>query len=58
MMTPHLKTSRLLMREWRDSDRAPYAEMNGDPEVMRHFPSCLTPQQSDEMIERMSRCLA
>jgi len=54
MMTPHLKTSRLLMREWRDSDRVPYAEMNGDPEVMRHFPSTLTPQQSDEMIDRMT----
>ena len=42
------------MREWRDSDRAPYASINGDPEVMRHFPSCLTPQQSDEMIDRMA----
>lgn len=42
------------MREWRESDRGPYAEMNGDPEVMRHFPSRLTPQQSDEMIDRMS----
>jgi 5-deoxy-5-amino-3-dehydroquinate synthase len=40
--TPALTTERLLMREWRDSDRAPYAEINGDPEVMRHFPSTLT----------------
>jgi RimJ/RimL family protein N-acetyltransferase len=53
MTTPHIETERLLMREWRDSDRAPYAELNGDPEVMRHFPSTLTPQQSDEMIDRM-----
>jgi len=42
------------MREWSDSDRAPYAELNGDPEVMEHFPSTLTAQQSDEMIDRMT----
>ncbi|HZX53751.1 MAG TPA: GNAT family N-acetyltransferase [Ilumatobacteraceae bacterium] len=53
MTTPRLQTARLLMREWRDSDRAPYAELNADPDVMRHFPSTLTSQQSDEMIERM-----
>ncbi|MBK5332096.1 MAG: GNAT family N-acetyltransferase, partial [Ilumatobacteraceae bacterium] len=54
MTTPPLRTDRLLMREWRETDRGPYAEMNGDPEVMRHFPSTLTPQQSDEMIDRMA----
>jgi RimJ/RimL family protein N-acetyltransferase len=53
VITPHVETARLLMREWRDGDRAPYAALNGDPEVMRHFPSMLTPKQSDEMIDRM-----
>ena len=42
------------MREWRDSDRAPYAALNGDADVMRHFPSTLTAQQTDEMIDRMT----
>jgi RimJ/RimL family protein N-acetyltransferase len=41
------------MREWRDSDREPYAALNADPEVMRHFPATLTSQQSSEMIDRM-----
>ncbi|MGZ4671767.1 MAG: GNAT family N-acetyltransferase [Ilumatobacteraceae bacterium] len=41
------------MREWRDSDRQPYAAINADPAVMRHFPSTLTPRQSGEMIDRM-----
>jgi RimJ/RimL family protein N-acetyltransferase len=54
MTTPRLTTQRLLMREWRDDDRAPYATLNADPEVMRHFPSTLTPQQSGEMIDRMA----
>jgi RimJ/RimL family protein N-acetyltransferase len=53
-ITPRVSTPRLLMREWREGDRLPYARINGDPEVMRHFPSMLTPVQSDEMIDRMS----
>ncbi len=52
--TPRLVTTRLLMREWRDSDRQPYAAINADPEVMRHFPSTLTTPQSGEMIDRMA----
>ena len=54
MTTPRLTTERLLLREWRASDREPYAAINGDPEVMRHFPSTLTAQQSSEMIDRMA----
>lgn len=42
------------MREWHDADRAPYAALNGDPEVMRHFPSRLTPEQSREMVDRIT----
>lgn len=49
-----LTTERLSMREWRDSDRAPYAALNADLDVMRHFPSTLTSQQSDEMVDRMA----
>jgi RimJ/RimL family protein N-acetyltransferase len=51
---PRLQTECLLMREWRDSDVAPYAALNSDPDVMRHYPSMLTPQQSEEMIDRMT----
>jgi len=50
---PHITTARLLLREWRNSDRAPYAALNGDPDVMQHFPSRLTPEQSDEMVDRI-----
>ena len=33
-----LTTSRLVLRRWRESDAAPFAALNGDPEVMRFYP--------------------
>jgi RimJ/RimL family protein N-acetyltransferase len=52
-MIPELRSERLRLRGWLDRDRAPYAALNADPEVMRHFPATLTPRQSDEMVDRM-----
>ena len=31
-----LRTSRVVLRQWRDDDRGPFAELNADPEVMEH----------------------
>ena len=53
MIAPRIATDRLLLREWRDSDRPTYAALNADSEVMEHFPSTLTPQQSNEMVDRI-----
>jgi RimJ/RimL family protein N-acetyltransferase len=55
-----LRTSRLLLREWRDSDRAPFAEMNTDPLVMRYFPGLMDRRASDAFVDRLQelhRCL-
>ncbi|MFJ1971482.1 GNAT family N-acetyltransferase [Streptomyces sp. NPDC087903] len=41
-----LRTERLVLRTWRDSDLAPWAAMNADPEVREHFPELLTAEQS------------
>jgi RimJ/RimL family protein N-acetyltransferase len=40
------------LRQWRDSDLEPYAEMNVDPEVMRYFPSLLSREQSEASLAR------
>jgi len=48
---PELRTERLLLRDWRESDLEPFAELNSDPIAMEHFPSTLTTAQSAEMIE-------
>ncbi|MFF0345947.1 GNAT family N-acetyltransferase [Kribbella sp. NPDC004875] len=47
-----LTTDRLLLRQWRDSDRDPFAALNEDPAVMEHFPALQTREQSDGLIDR------
>jgi RimJ/RimL family protein N-acetyltransferase len=42
-------TPRLILRQWRDSDLDPWAALNADPEVMRHFPAVHTRLESDAM---------
>ncbi len=41
------------MRRWRDTDREPFAAMNADPEVMRHFPATMERAASDAFVERI-----
>lgn len=50
---PTLRTARLVLRRWRESDREPYAALNADPEVTRYFPSALTRAESDAHIDSM-----
>jgi RimJ/RimL family protein N-acetyltransferase len=49
---PELRTDRLLLRRWRDSDLAPWAAMNADPEVREHLGPVLTPEQSAASVAR------
>jgi ribosomal-protein-alanine N-acetyltransferase len=50
-----LETDRLILRRWCDADRGPFALMNADPRVMEFFLECLTPEQSDAMIDRIEK---
>lgn len=50
---PEIRTSRLLLRYWRESDREPFARMNADPIVREHFPSLLNRRESDAGADRI-----
>ena len=44
-----LRTERLILRQWREADLDPFADMGADPEVMRYFPSTLTRERSQAL---------
>ncbi len=48
-----LVTERLRLRTWRDSDLEPFAALNADPVVMRHFPEPLDRAGSDALVGRI-----
>ena len=50
-----IRTDRLLMRRWRDTDREPFAAMNADPETMRYFPATLDRAASDAMVDLLEQ---
>jgi RimJ/RimL family protein N-acetyltransferase len=46
-----IRTERLVLRQWREDDREPFAALNADPVVMEHFPSTMTREQSDSFVD-------
>lgn len=50
---PRLETERLVLREWRAEDRAPFAAMNADPLVMGFLSRALTREESDALVDRI-----
>ncbi len=50
---PQLRTERLLLRRWRETDRDAFAALNADPEVMEYFPAPLTREESDALVDRI-----
>ena len=48
-----VETERLLLRDWRASDEAPFAAMNADPEVTRYLRGPMSRADSDELLARI-----
>lgn len=49
-----IETERLVLRAWRETDKPAFADINADPEVMRHFPAPLSRGESDDLVDRIS----
>lgn len=52
------RTERLILRRWRDGDRAPFAAMNADPIAMEFFPQTYDRRETDAMVDRIEEHLA
>lgn len=50
-----IETPRLILRRWREADRAPFAAMNADPEVMRFYERPLSEIESNARVDRLER---
>jgi ribosomal-protein-alanine N-acetyltransferase len=48
-----IRTERLVLREWTEDDREPFAALNADPVVMEFFPATLTREESDAFVDRI-----
>jgi 3-dehydroquinate dehydratase/shikimate dehydrogenase len=53
-VTEHfIRTDRLILRKWKDSDLEPFVRMNQDPIVMEYFPSCFSYEQSLQLMQKI-----
>ena len=57
-MPDELRTERLLLRQWREADKEPFARLNADPEVMEYFVSPLDRSESDAMVDLLRNDIA
>ena len=58
LSAPALKTGRLILRQWRESDLAAFGAMNADPRVREYFGKLLTREESDASARRIMQILA
>jgi RimJ/RimL family protein N-acetyltransferase len=54
-MAASIATERLLLRPWRQSDRAPFAALNADPLVMEWFPALLSAAESGAVADSIEQ---
>ena len=50
-----LVTPRLRLRRWRPEDLEPFAALNADPDVMEHFPSMLSREETAAAVGRVEK---
>jgi RimJ/RimL family protein N-acetyltransferase len=50
---PRIETERLLLREWQEGDREPFAAMNADARVVEHLTRSMDRVESDALVDRI-----
>jgi len=53
-----IKTERLILRQWRETDFDFFAEINSSKNVMKFYPSTLSRQQSNELAQNIQQRLS
>jgi RimJ/RimL family protein N-acetyltransferase len=48
-----LQTDRLILRDWQESDRPLFSQINADPRVMEFMPAPLSPEESDLLVDQI-----
>src|SRR5689334_8909987 len=51
----YIETERLILRDWKDEDVAPFAQMNADPIIMEYFPRRLDEEATARLVERFRK---
>ena len=51
-MSKLFETDRIIVREWCDEDRIPFAQMNADPVIMEYLPRSLTEKESNHLVDK------
>lgn len=49
-----IETERLILRQWQARDHATFIKMGLDPDVMKYFPRCLTPEESLNFVDSVT----
>src|SRR5687768_2969373 len=52
-----METTRLSLRQWREEDGAPFAQVNADAGVMKYFPATLSAVESNSHMQRLSAAI-
>lgn len=47
-----IETERLILRQWKEEDRIPFANFNGDPENLPYFPRAFTLEESHQFVDK------
>lgn len=52
--SPFIRTERLVLRQWKENDLEPFAQLNADSRVREFFQRLLSRDESDASVKRMS----